>query len=660
MEVLLSILFLLVLLIVTNVLAHYIPSIPIALIQIVVGVVVALVANNFTIEIESEWFLLLFIAPLLYYDGAHFPREQLWEMRLPILGNAIILVLLTTIVGGLFVHWMIPPIPLAAAFALMAILSPTDPVAVNGIAKRVHIPVRNMNLVRGESLINDASGLIAFKYAVAAVVTGYFSLTSAGIEFMYMFLVGVIIGIFGALAIFLIRLHFRRVGIVDSTFYVLVQVLTPFILYFIAEEVFHASGVITVVTGGIISTIIKEKTESVIAQEQVVTEHVWLIFTFILNGVIFLLLGLVLPSATNSILKSEVIHNSVLILYVLSIGLMVLVIRFAWVMFFSVIDKKIFKSNETVTIKDHIVTTFLGVRGTITMVGILSLPLVTNQGDLFPYRQLLIFLAAGVILFTLIMATIFLPLLNSKKAAQQSNLMSEKRKMINHAIRSIQLETVEENAPIALSLINQYNAMLINIEREQSEGAFQTYRQKILEARKVGIELEIIYTNQYMTEHGFSQSIQQEVNYILKERKDMLNNRSFTLLKRRLRYFLHERKLSKLPVNVVEQINNVKKDLSDYVSSSIVRHLQETNEFSLDVAQKLEMYYRHLQYSSYNKMDSSKLEEQKEYLALIAIEAQRSLINEWYRAGNINNEVAKELRRFVNNLESVILLEEEE
>ncbi len=659
MEILISILFLLVLLLVTNVLAHYVPFIPIALIQIAVGIVVAILAKDFSIEIESEWFLLLFIAPLLYYDGAHFPREQLWKMRLPILGNAIVLVLLTTIVGGIFVHWMIPSIPLAAAFALMAILSPTDPVAVNGIAKRVHIPEHIMNLVRGESLINDASGLIAFKYAVAAIVTGYFSIKSATIDFMYMFFLGALIGIIGALFLFWIRLQLRRIGIIDVTFYVLLQVLAPFILFFLSEEVFHASGVISVVAGGIIATIIKEKAESVIAQEHVVTQHVWSILTFSLNGIIFILLGLMLPTATKFILVSEEINNSVLIFYVVVIGVMVLGIRFIWTMFFDLLDKKLFKSEDTLTFKDHIVTTLVGVRGTITMVGIISLPFLTEKGENFPERQLLLFLAAGVILFTLIIATIFLPLLNKQEAIQQSNLMKEKRKMIEHAIQSIQLETDEENAPVALSLINQYNAMLLNIELEQSETILQTYKQKILEARQVGMELEIFYTRQYMNEHGFNQTIQQEINYILKERKDMLNNRSFTLLKRRLRNFIHERKLSKLPIDIVEQINKVKKDLTDYVSSSIVSHVQETNEHSIDIAQKVAMYYRHMQYATY-KMDASKKEETKEYLALIAIEAQRSLINEWYQAGNINNEVAKELRRFVINLESVILLEEEE
>ncbi|GLC86981.1 cation:proton antiporter [Lysinibacillus piscis] len=659
MEILIAVLILLVLLLLTNVLAHYISFIPIALIQIATGIIVALIAHDFTVDIESEWFLLLFIAPLLYYDGAHFPREQLWKMQLPILGNAIVLVLLTTIIGGFFVHWLIPTIPLAGAFALMAILSPTDPVAVNGIAKRVHIPERIMNLVRGESLINDASGLIAFKYAVAAIVTGYFSLKAATIDFVYMFFIGILVGLIGALTLFFIRMYFHRIGITDLTFYVLLQILTPFILFLLAEEVFHASGVIAVVVGGIIAAIIKEKTESVIAQEQVVTGHVWSMLTFILNGVIFLLLGLMLPSATRAILASKDIHNSTLLFYVLVIGLSILAIRFAWIAFFHLLDKKFFKNNDIVTLKDHIVSTLVGVRGTITMVGILSLPFITDQGDLFPNRQLLIFLAAGVILFTLLVATLFLPLLSTQASTQHVDLTTEKQQMIQQAIHSIQREMVEDNTKIAFGLINQYKRMMFTVNRKQSEKILQAQRQQIMEARKLGIELEIFYTKQYLAEHTIDEAIQQEIEYLLKDRKDMLNNRSATLLKRRFRYFLRGRKMSRLPAETIKQINTMKHDIENYVVSSIIQYVRQTNDLPMDIANKMELYYCQSPHIA-SKLDSTQQEEQKEHLAFIAVEAQRSLINEWYQAGDITQGAAKELRRFVNHLESVILLEEEE
>ncbi|WP_333474246.1 cation:proton antiporter domain-containing protein [Paenibacillus gyeongsangnamensis] len=133
MDLLITVILLLVCLLVSNIVSHYIPSIPSPLIQIFFGIGIALAFKDISLDIETEWFLLLFVAPLLYNDGKHFPREELWNMRAPIFGNAIILVLLTTIAGGYFIHWLIPSIPLAAAFALSAILSPTDPVAVNGM-----------------------------------------------------------------------------------------------------------------------------------------------------------------------------------------------------------------------------------------------------------------------------------------------------------------------------------------------------------------------------------------------------------------------------------------------------------------------------------------------------------------------------------------------
>lgn len=126
MELLLTIMILLIALLVSNVVSHYVPQVPAALIQVALGTIIVLVFEDFTFELEAEWFLLLFIAPLLFNDGRHFPREELWRMRGPIFGNAVILVLLTTLIGGYFIHWLIEDIPLAAAFALAAILSPTD------------------------------------------------------------------------------------------------------------------------------------------------------------------------------------------------------------------------------------------------------------------------------------------------------------------------------------------------------------------------------------------------------------------------------------------------------------------------------------------------------------------------------------------------------
>lgn len=143
-------LILIALVIASNILSHYLIAIPTALLQVGLGLLVALVFNV-KIELDTEWFMLLFVAPLLYNDGRHYPKKDLWKLRIPILANSILLVFLTTVIGGFTMYWVMNgKIPLAAAFALAAILSPTDPVAVNGIAQQVKLPVGVLRLVRGK------------------------------------------------------------------------------------------------------------------------------------------------------------------------------------------------------------------------------------------------------------------------------------------------------------------------------------------------------------------------------------------------------------------------------------------------------------------------------------------------------------------------------
>ncbi|MEJ1318131.1 cation:proton antiporter [Latilactobacillus sakei] len=148
----------------------------------------------FSVEIplRTDWFMLVFVAPLLFNDGRRFPKRELWALRGPIIGNAIFLVFVTTLIGGLAIHLLVPKLPLVASFALAAILSPTDPMAVQSISEQADLPPRVLHLVSGESLINDASGLISFKYGIAVAVTGYFSIQQAAGDFLYISIVGAI------------------------------------------------------------------------------------------------------------------------------------------------------------------------------------------------------------------------------------------------------------------------------------------------------------------------------------------------------------------------------------------------------------------------------------------------------------------------------------
>ncbi|GAY72727.1 Na+/H+ antiporter [Lentilactobacillus kosonis] len=149
MHILEAVILLIGVVLLSNVLDHFIPSVPVSLIQVFLGLCAALFMQV-SIPLKTDWFLLLFIAPLLFNDGRRFPKRELWKLRGPILGNAIVLVFLTTLLGGLLFHVIIPTMPMAVSFALAAILSPTDPVAVQSISKRVSLPEGVLHIVSGE------------------------------------------------------------------------------------------------------------------------------------------------------------------------------------------------------------------------------------------------------------------------------------------------------------------------------------------------------------------------------------------------------------------------------------------------------------------------------------------------------------------------------
>lgn len=179
MEIFLMVLIFLVLIAISNMIHRFLPFIPVPLIQIALGIGVAYVQGFHHVPLNPELFMVLFIAPLLFNDGKLTPRDELWKLRSYILLLALGLVFATVLIAGPFIHWLIPAIPLSAAFALAAILSPTDAVAVGSLSGRVKLPGKIMHLLEGEALMNDASGLVAFNFAIAATVTGYFSLTKA-------------------------------------------------------------------------------------------------------------------------------------------------------------------------------------------------------------------------------------------------------------------------------------------------------------------------------------------------------------------------------------------------------------------------------------------------------------------------------------------------
>ena len=586
---------------------------------------------------------------------------------MPILGNAIFLVLITTLAGGYFIHWLIPSIPIAAAFALAAILSPTDPVAVNGIATRIQIPEKILNVVRGESLINDASGLVAFKYAVAAVVTGYFSIKEAFLDFSYTFIVGAILGLIVGTIITQIRFSLRRAGIRDVIFHTLLHLLTPFIVYLVAEDIFHASGVIAVVVAGIAQALVKDKTETVLAEEQLLTENTWSIVLFLLNGIVFLLLGLNIPSTMKASIKNTSINNWKLMGYAIAIGVVILGIRFVWSHFTAIYEYKKGR-DEKPSLKTSLLSSLTGVRGAVTMAGVLSLPIITDKGNLFPERSLILFLASAVILFTLIVATIFLPLLiesseNGTESKEQLNFNNAKKKILLASIKQIHREMNDNNRFVAYQLIGEYQQLFrqAQLESHAAKTFEPGHQSEVTTIRLKALAVEEHYVQELHDGSHLDEDMYIGLTTTFMERKRVIQNNMRKGFAYILYKILHEWKIKRKKYHLDKEqfisYIRMKLEIRKNAYKQALTYLREQGQLSStpDIYYIVAFEYERAleQMRTPITVNTNKQEELKDELRAVITETERAEIHRMYEAGEINREQERDLRRFVNYIESV-------
>ncbi|MNF32600.1 monovalent cation:H+ antiporter, CPA1 family [Pseudomonas linyingensis] len=391
-------------------------KLPLPLLQILIGAGLSEVIG-FDIEFEPHLFLLLFIPPLLFLDGWRIPKGALFQNWRPILTMAIGLVVFTVAAMGYFIHWLLPAVPLAVAFALAAILSPTDPVAVGAMTADSPLPSRLMHILEGESLLNDATGLVCFSFAVAAVLTGSFSLAQASLSFVVVAGGGVLTGLGVTWAIGrLNRVLVARAG-EEPGIQILISLLIPFAAY-LAGEHLHVSGILAAAVAGVAMHYV-ELSGPALAVTRTQRSAVWDTVQIALNGGIFLLLGAqlptmidALPAVAGGIGAASPWH---LLGYAGALTLALGALRFTWVWLYHFVASVPARLRGERHVMPHVrllaIKATAGVRGAITLAGILTLPLALQDSTPFPAREAVILLAMGVIIFSLLIASVGLPLL---------------------------------------------------------------------------------------------------------------------------------------------------------------------------------------------------------------------------------------------------------
>ena len=456
MEILITISVFITLVIIGSFLNKYIPRIPAALFQIILGFLVSYLAIPLHFEFESEAFMAMIIAPLLFTDAYKASRSELWLYKKPIVYMAVGLVITTVVVVGYFINYIIPSISLGAAFAIAAILSPTDAVAVKSITKGMKLPKGLMSILEGESLLNDAAGIVSFKIALAAIITGTFSLSKSSREFFITAIGGMVLGILIGLIIVSIKFINRKFLNTEPNILVIIQVILPIATYFIAEE-FHLSGIIAVVFAGILLNFERYLRQGDSLDNQVVVSISYNqdTISYVLNGFVFVLLGYLLPGIFKNMITYPDLDVQTAMFYVILITIALIVTRFTFVYIFYVsFQQHTFKTSHNIVeflktkqldvgnysrFEYSLITSLCGIHGTVTLATALMIPLtIGTTGEPFPLRNAILFIGSGVVLLSMIIGTIFLPLIIKTEDEEIEHKNYERSIVLSEVINELQ------------------------------------------------------------------------------------------------------------------------------------------------------------------------------------------------------------------------------
>lgn len=408
--------------------------VPVAFLQIAAGLLLALTPFYRHFELEPEVFLFVIISVLMFNDGQNTSMRKLSHQIRTTLSLAVVLAIVTILIVGTVTHLIIPQFSLALALALGAIITPTDAVAVSSITTKVSVPKDVMDTLENESLFNDASGIVAFNLAIAALVTGKFSVVSGIGNFLYVFVGGILVGAFLGYIIVAIRITLINMRVDTPSVIVPYTLLTPFVVYLLAEAV-GVSGILAVVATGLIHGLQQERLRLTTSRLQIVMSTTWSIIASILNGIVFVLLGVSLPGVISHLQQRDTSSVAILVGVGVLLYLIMTLVRFLWIQlgFASI---RAWTNREKAL--NSLVAALSGVHGTITLAMAFSLPL-TLGNHAFTYRNDIIFIAAVVILVSLLVPTILLPLFLPKQVDKvaEEDIAQAKIEMVTDAIHMI-------------------------------------------------------------------------------------------------------------------------------------------------------------------------------------------------------------------------------
>lgn len=406
---------------------------------VIAGLLISFIPGMPHFELEPDWVFLIFLPPLLYEAAWNTSWKDFWANRRPIGLLSIGLVVFTATAVAYLSHAMIPGFTLAMGFVLGGIISPPDAIAATSVLHGLKVPKRVVTILEGESLVNDASSLIVFRVALTTVATGNFVLWKAGVDFLMVAFMGIVIGLAIAHVLYVVHRFFPTTPSIDTA----LTFISPYLMY-IAAEHFHYSGVLAVVSGGLFLSF--RSHELFTYQSRMQTNYVWQTIVFLLNGIVFILIGLQLPEVMKGLNGYTVTE---VITYAVIISIVTIFIRIIWVFPSTYLPRILFKSIREREVRPSwrpvFIVAWSGMRGVVSLASALAVPLMLN-GNPYPHRDLFLFITFVVILFTLVFQGLSLPfLIKWLKIEDDGDNVAEQNAMINSRLATVSLDYMKSN-----------------------------------------------------------------------------------------------------------------------------------------------------------------------------------------------------------------------
>lgn len=676
MEIFETILIFIAVVILSSFVHTFIPKVPLAFIQIFLGMLLFITPIPVQFNFDSELFMVTMIAPLLFVEGVNVSRVHLRKYIKPVMMMALGLVITTVIGVGLFIHWIWPDLPIGAAFAIAAILCPTDAVAVQAITKGKVLPKGAMTILEGESLLNDAAGIISFKIAVGVLVTGAFSLVDAVQLFLIASIGGAVVGLLIGMALVRFRLTLMRRGYENINMFTIIQLLTPFVTYLIAE-LFHASGIIAAVVAGLVHGFERDRIMQVRTQLQMSYNHTWNILGYVLNGFVFSILGFLVPEVIIKIIKTEP-HNLIFLIGItIVVALAVYLFRFVWVyvlypyfyLAISPFQKMMTKNDDDNPTTEKppkrslyaLIMTLCGVHGTISLAIALTLPYFLAGHHAFTYRNDLLFIASGMVIISLVVAQVLLPLLTKPAPKTVIGNMSFKVARIyilEQVIDYLNQKSTFETSFKYGNVIKEYHdklAFLKTVEKDDENS------KELERLQKIAFNVETKTLESLVDEGQITNSVLE--NYMrYAERTQVYRQASLirrmivllrgALLKRRVQTRVNSASSLSVTDNLME-LNKINKLVHYNVVSRLSK--ETTKDNTLEVGMVCDGYLMRIENLTPSNFFNSASEDTITKIKLNALREQRRILRELIDTDEVSEGTALILREAINYDEMVIV-----